>query len=70
MMINASSTQDRIAKDGTTSTVILAGEMLQNAWQLILQGIHPSTIARGYQKIRTIYLECLSEQINRNLMKN
>ena len=61
MLINASSTQDRIAKDGTTSTVILAGEMLQNAWQLILQGIHPSTIARGYRKSEQYILECLSE---------
>ena len=61
MMINASSTQDRIAKDGTTSTVILAGEMLQNAWRLILQGIHPSTIARGYRKSEQHLLECISE---------
>ena len=61
MMINASSTQDRIAKDGTTSTVILAGEMLQNAWQLILQGIHPSTIARGYRKSELYVLECMHE---------
>ena len=61
MMINASSTQDRIAKDGTTSTVILAGEMLQNAWRLILQGIHPSTIARGYRKSEQYLLECISE---------
>lgn len=61
MMINASSTQDRIAKDGTTSTVILAGEMLQNAWQLILQGIHPSTIARGYRKSEQHVLECMHE---------
>lgn len=61
MMINASSTQDRIAKDGTTSTVILAGEMLQNAWQLILQGIHPSTIARGYRKSEQYVLECMHE---------
>ena len=61
MMINASSTQDRVAKDGTTSTVILAGEMLQNAWQLILQGIHPSTIARGYRKSEQFILESLSE---------
>ncbi|MEC8242091.1 MAG: thermosome subunit alpha [Candidatus Thermoplasmatota archaeon] len=61
MMINASSTQDRIAKDGTTSTVILAGEMLQNAWQLILQGIHPSTIARGYRKSEQFILESLPE---------
>ncbi|MEC8540392.1 MAG: thermosome subunit alpha [Candidatus Thermoplasmatota archaeon] len=61
MMISASSTQDRVAKDGTTTTVILAGEMLQNAWQLILQGIHPSTIARGYRKSEQFILESLSE---------
>ena len=61
MMINASSTQDRVAKDGTTSTVILAGEMLQNAWQLILQGIHPSTIALGYRKSEQFILESLPE---------
>ena len=76
MMINASSTQDRIAKDGTTSTVILAGELLQNAWQLILQGIHPSTIARGYRKSEQYILECLpqiilesDEEIRKNVVK-
>jgi len=76
MMINASSTQDRIAKDGTTSTVILAGEMLQNAWQLILQGIHPSTIARGYRKSEQHVLECMTEllmdsndEIRKNVVK-
>ena len=41
--------------------MILAGEMLQNAWQLILQGIHPSTIARGYRKSEQFILESLSE---------
>ena len=61
MMINASSAQDRVAKDGTTSTVILAGEMLQNAWQLILQGIHPSTIARGFRKAEQYVLKSLEE---------
>ena len=61
MMIGASSAQDRVAKDGTTSTVILAGEMLQNAWQLILQGIHPSTIARGFRKAEQLVLKSLEE---------
>tara|TARA_B100001113_G_scaffold302974_1_gene262667 strand:+ start:201 stop:1817 length:1617 start_codon:yes stop_codon:yes gene_type:complete len=73
MMINASSTQDRIAKDGTTSTVILAGEMLQNAWQLILQGIHPSTIARGYRKSEQHVLGCMKELLiesNEEIRKN
>ena len=47
MLINASTTQDRIARDGTTSAVLLSAELLQNAWELVLQGIHPSAIARG-----------------------
>ena len=49
MLINASTTQDRIARDGTTSAVLLSAELLQNAWELVLQGIHPSAIARGYR---------------------
>ena len=49
MIIGASSLQDKIAKDGTTSTVILASEMLRNAWELVVQGIHPAVIARGFR---------------------
>ncbi len=48
MIINASSVQDRVARDGTTSTVIFCAEMLRNAWQLVRQGVHPATIARGF----------------------
>ena len=61
MMINASSTQDRIAKDGTTTTVVLAGEMLQNAWELILQGIHPATIARGFRNAEQFVLSSIEQ---------
>ena len=50
MLINASTTQDRIARDGTTSAVLLSAELLQNAWELVLQGVHPSAIARGYRR--------------------
>ena len=49
MVIGASSLQDKIAKDGTTSTVILASEMLRNAWELVVQGIHPAVIGRGFR---------------------
>jgi chaperonin GroEL (HSP60 family) len=48
MIINASSVQDRVARDGTTSTVIFCSEMLRNAWELVRQGVHPATIARGF----------------------
>ena len=49
MMINASSVQDKIARDGTTSTVLISAEMLQNAWHLVTQGVHPAIIARGFR---------------------
>lgn len=49
MLIAASATQDQTVRDGTTSTVLLAAEWLQNAWHLVVQGVHPATIARGYR---------------------
>lgn len=49
MMISSSSTQDRVARDGTTSTILIAAEMLQNAWDLVAQGVHPVVIANGYR---------------------
>jgi len=48
MLIHASSSQDRAARDGTTTTVILVSEMLQNALELVRMGIHPSIIVKGY----------------------
>lgn len=53
MLIQTSSTQDYIARDGTTSAVLLTSELLQNAWHLIEQDIHPSVVARGYNRAFT-----------------
>ncbi|MDA9828688.1 hypothetical protein N9C12_03260, partial [Candidatus Poseidoniaceae archaeon] len=61
MMINASSVQDKIARDGTTSTVLLSAEMLQNAWHLVTQDVHPSVIARGFRMAETHVHEILDE---------
>lgn len=61
MIINASSTQDRVARDGTTSTVVICAEMLRNAWQLVRQGVHPATIARGFAQAEKFALESLKE---------
>jgi hypothetical protein len=35
--------------DGTTSVVVLAGELLREAEQLVAQKIHPMTIIAGYR---------------------
>jgi len=48
MLIQASSSQDRSSRDGTTTTIILISEMLQNAMELVAMGIHPSVIVNGY----------------------
>ena len=49
LLISTSSAQDRAARDGTTTTVILTSEMLQNALELVRSGVHPSVIMNGYQ---------------------
>ncbi|MEM3085707.1 MAG: thermosome subunit alpha [Halobacteria archaeon] len=49
MMVEVAKTQDDECGDGTTSAVILAGEMLKKAEDLIEQEVHPTTIASGYR---------------------
>jgi len=40
--------QEELIGDGTTTAVILAGQFLSNALQLINKGIHPTQIINGY----------------------
>ncbi|MDY6965599.1 MAG: thermosome subunit alpha [Halobacteriota archaeon] len=49
LLVTLSKTIDEEVGDGTTSVVILTGELLSNALKLIDAGLHPSTIVRGYQ---------------------
>jgi len=49
IMVDIAKTQDKEVGDGTTTAVILAGELLKSASNLIEQGIHPTTIVRGYK---------------------
>lgn len=42
-----SKTQDAEVGDGTTSVVVLAGELLREAEKLVSQNIHPMTIISG-----------------------
>jgi len=48
MLIDIATNQENTVHDGTTSSVLLASELLQNAWELYVKGIHPSIIANGY----------------------
>ncbi len=50
MIVEIAKTQDDKVGDGTTSSVIIAGELLNLANELMEQSVHPSIIFRGYRK--------------------
>ena len=49
MMVEVAKTQDDEVGDGTTSAVVLAGELLSKAQNLIDKDVHPTVIVDGYQ---------------------
>ncbi|KAI8473864.1 MAG: chaperonin complex component [Monoraphidium minutum] len=49
-MIQLSRTQDEEVGDGTTSVIILAGELLQSAEPLLERNLHPTVLVRGYTR--------------------
>ncbi|MGA2682481.1 MAG: thermosome subunit beta [Candidatus Bathyarchaeia archaeon] len=59
MMVDVAKTIDNEVGDGTTSSVVVAGELLGKAEQLIKKGIHPTLIADGYEKASEKALETL-----------
>ena len=48
MIVEVAKTQDEACGDGTTTAVILTGELLKQAETLLDQNIHPTVISRGY----------------------
>ena len=49
MMVEVAKTQDDEVGDGTTTAVVIAGELLKKAEELIEQEVHPTVVARGYR---------------------
>jgi thermosome len=49
MMVEVAKTQDDLVGDGTTTAVVIAGELLKEAEKLLDQAIHPTIIAAGYR---------------------
>jgi len=49
MMVEIAKTQDNEVGDGTTSSVVIAGELLKSAEGLLAQSVHPTVIAEGYR---------------------
>ncbi len=53
IMVEIAKTQDKEVGDGTTTSVMLAGEMLKRAGDLLDQNIHASTLINGYKNAAT-----------------
>ncbi len=49
MMVEVAKTVDAEAGDGTTTSVVLGGELLKKAEELLEQGLHPAIVALGYR---------------------
>ncbi|HXW67438.1 MAG TPA: thermosome subunit beta [Thermoplasmata archaeon] len=61
MLVEVAKTQDQEAGDGTTTAVVLAGELLKRAESLVEQNIHPTIISQGYRLASRKALEILNQ---------
>lgn len=66
VLVDISKVQDDEVGDGTTSVVVLAGELLKEAEKLINMKIHPMTIIAGYR----MALECARDALLQKTMDN
>ncbi|KAI9666380.1 MAG: T-complex protein 1 subunit zeta [Bathelium mastoideum] len=61
MIARAATAQDDICGDGTTSVVLMVGELLKQADRYISEGLHPRVITDGYDLAKTEALKFLDE---------
>ena len=61
MMVEVAKTQDDEVGDGTTTSVVVAGELLTKAEELIDKNVHPTVIIDGYRKAADKALEVLEK---------
>ncbi|KAK4223122.1 TCP-1/cpn60 chaperonin family-domain-containing protein [Podospora fimiseda] len=61
MIARAATAQDDICGDGTTSVVLLVGELLKQADRYISEGLHPRIITDGFEIAKTEALKFLDE---------
>ena len=72
MIARAATAQDDICGDGTTSVVLLVGELLKQADRYIQEGLHPRIITDGFEIAKNESLKVgvgwpIPTQVRRNL---
>jgi T-complex protein 1 subunit zeta len=61
MIARAATAQDEITGDGTTSVVLMVGELLKQADRYISEGLHPRVITDGYEIAKAEALKFLDQ---------
>ncbi|MHC3129728.1 MAG: TCP-1/cpn60 chaperonin family protein [Candidatus Bathyarchaeota archaeon] len=61
MIVEVAKTQDEMVGDGTTTAVVLSGELLKEGEELLNENIHPILIVGGYRKAAQKALEVLDK---------
>ncbi|HZY47250.1 MAG TPA: thermosome subunit beta [Candidatus Bathyarchaeia archaeon] len=61
MLVEVSKTQDNEVGDGTTTAVLLSGELLEKAEKLLDKDVHPTVIVDGYKKAAERAIEILDK---------
>ena len=61
MMVEVAKAQDDEVGDGTTSSVVLTGELLNKAEELMDKDVHPTILIDGYRKASEQALKLLDE---------
>ncbi len=69
MIVEVAKTQENEVGDGTTTAVVIAGELLKRAEDLLEQEIHPSVLSRGYRLAASKAQEILNS-IAENVTEN
>jgi len=69
MIIEVAKTQEEEIGDGTTTAVVIAGELLKNAEDLLEKDIHPTVITKGYKMAEEKAIELL-KSISKDVDEN
>jgi thermosome len=61
MMVEVAKTQNEEVGDGTTTAVVIAGELLKKAGELLEQEVHPTVIIRGFNLAKEKVLKAMDK---------
>jgi hypothetical protein len=63
MIARSATSQDEITGDGTTSVVLLVGELMKQAERYISEGVHPRVVTEGFDIAKTEALKVIPPQL-------